>query len=111
MDTSLGGDTVPDCAAVDLLAAAPLVSATSLAAGLGMAVNNAAQLLEAFCAAGIAIEVTHRSKRRCSGWPVSRHCATSCDHRTGRSRGADGAAPPLVAEDAIALAGAAVGRR
>ena len=54
-------------AAVDLLAAAPLVSATSLAAGLGMAVKNAAALLDAFCAAGIAVEVTHRSKRRLFG--------------------------------------------
>ena len=54
-------------AAVDLLAAAPLVSATSLAAGLGMAVKNATLLLDDFCAAGIAIEVTHRSKRRLFG--------------------------------------------
>ena len=54
-------------AAVDILAAAPLVSASSLAAGLGMAVKNAAALLEAFCAAGLAVEVTHRSKRRLFG--------------------------------------------
>jgi hypothetical protein len=54
-------------AAVDILAAAPLVSATSLAAGLGMAVKNAAALLDAFCAAGITVEVTHRSKRRLFG--------------------------------------------
>ena len=54
-------------AAVDILAAAPLVSATSLAAWLGMAVKNAAALLDAFCAAGIAVEVTHRSKRRLFG--------------------------------------------
>ena len=54
-------------AAVDILAAAPLVSATSLAAGLGMAVKNAAGLLDDFCAAGIAVEVTHRSKRRLFG--------------------------------------------
>ncbi len=53
--------------AVDLLAAAPLVSATSLAAGLGMAVKNAAALLDDFQRAGIAIEVTHRSKRRLFG--------------------------------------------
>ena len=53
--------------AVDLLAATPLVSATSLAAGLGMAVKNAAALLDAFCAAGIAVEVTHRSARRLFG--------------------------------------------
>ena len=54
-------------AAVDILAAAPLVSATSLATGLGMAVNNASALLDAFCAAGIAVEVTHRLKRRLFG--------------------------------------------
>jgi hypothetical protein len=53
--------------AVDILAAAPLVSATSLAAGLGMAVKNAAALLADFCRAGIAVEVTHRSRRRLFG--------------------------------------------
>ena len=45
-------------AAIDLLAAAPLVSATSLATGLGMAVKNAAALLEQFQKAGIVVEVT-----------------------------------------------------
>ena len=54
-------------AAIDIMAAAPLVSATSLAAGLDMAVKNAAALLDAFCAAGIAVEVTHRAKRRLFG--------------------------------------------
>jgi hypothetical protein len=53
--------------AVDLLAAAPLVSATTLAAGLGMAVKNAAALLDDFRRNGITIEVTHRSKRRLFG--------------------------------------------
>jgi hypothetical protein len=53
--------------AVDILAAAPLVSATSLAAGLGMAVKNTAALLDDFHRAGIAVEVTHRSKRRLFG--------------------------------------------
>jgi hypothetical protein len=53
--------------AIDILAAAPLVSATSLAAGLGMAVKNAAALLDDFRWAGIAVEVTHRSKRRLFG--------------------------------------------
>ena len=53
--------------AIDLIAATPLVSATSLAAGLGMAVKNASALLAAFCAAGIAVEVTHRSARRLFG--------------------------------------------
>jgi hypothetical protein len=54
-------------AAIDVLAAAPLVSATSLGRALGMATQNAAQLLDRFCADGIAIEVTHRSKRRLYG--------------------------------------------
>lgn len=36
-------------------AAARLVSATSLAAGRGMAVKNATQLLDEFCAAGIPV--------------------------------------------------------
>jgi hypothetical protein len=51
-------------AAVDLLAAAPLLSATTLAHGLGMAIKNATALLEDFRAADIAVEVTHRSARR-----------------------------------------------
>jgi hypothetical protein len=53
--------------AIDILAAAPLVSATSLAAGLGMAVKNAAALLDGLRAAGTAVEVSHRSKRRLYG--------------------------------------------
>jgi hypothetical protein len=54
-------------AAVDILAAAPLVSATSLAAALGIATKNATRLLEGFVVLGIASEVTHRSKRRLYG--------------------------------------------
>jgi hypothetical protein len=54
-------------AAVDVLAAVPLVSATSLAAGLGMAVKNAIRLLDGLVAAGVAVEVTRRSKRRLFG--------------------------------------------
>ena len=54
-------------AAVDLLAAAPVISATSLARILGIAVKNAIRLLDELCAANIAIEVTHRSKRRLFG--------------------------------------------
>src|ERR1017187_982034 len=50
-----------------MLSAAPLISATSLATGLGMAVKNALELLTGFCADGITIEVTHRSKRRLFG--------------------------------------------
>jgi hypothetical protein len=53
--------------AVDILAAAPLLSATSLGMALGMATNNATRLLEGFVVLGIASEVTHRSKRRLYG--------------------------------------------
>ncbi|MGE4529437.1 MAG: hypothetical protein AB7D00_13815 [Rhodospirillaceae bacterium] len=53
--------------AVDLLAAAPLLSATTLACILGIAVKNAIRILDELRAAGTAIEVTHRSKRRLFG--------------------------------------------
>ena len=54
-------------AAVDILAAAPLLSATSLGQALGMATKNAGHLLEGFVVLGTAREVTHRSKRRLYG--------------------------------------------
>jgi hypothetical protein len=53
--------------AVDILAAAPLVSATSLGLALGMATKNATRLLEGFVVLGIVSEVTQRSKRRLYG--------------------------------------------
>jgi hypothetical protein len=53
-----------DARAVDVLAAAPVLSATTLARILGIALKNALRILDALVAAGIAIEVTHRSKRR-----------------------------------------------
>ena len=53
--------------AVDILAAAPLVSATSLGQALGMATNNATRLLNGFVVLGVATEVTHRAKRRLYG--------------------------------------------
>ena len=86
-------------AAVDILAATPLLSATSLAAGLGMAVKNATQLLDDFCAAGIAIEVTHRSKRRLFGLtglaPLRDVVRPPYRPEPGRGRGR----PPLMADD------------
>lgn len=54
-------------AAVDLLAATPVISATTLARILGIAVKNALRILDELCAAEIAIEVTHRSRRRLFG--------------------------------------------
>ena len=54
-------------AAIDMLAAAPLLSATSLAQILGIAINNATRLLDGFVRLGIVSEVTQRSKRRLYG--------------------------------------------
>jgi hypothetical protein len=82
-------------AAIDVLAAAPLVSATSLGQALGMAPQNAAALLDRFCADGIAIEVTHRSKRRLFGLaalaPLRDGVAPPRRREPGRGRGR----PPL----------------
>lgn len=53
--------------AVDVLAASPLLSATTLARALGMSVKCAGELLDRFVAEGIVIEVTHRAARRLFG--------------------------------------------
>lgn len=53
-----------DAAAVDVLAAAPVLSATTLARVVGIAVKNAIRILDALVKAEIAIEVTYRAKRR-----------------------------------------------
>lgn len=85
--------------AIDVLAAAPLVSATSLARALGMAVKNAAALLEGFRREGIAVEVSHRSKRRLYGLaalvPLRAGVAPPRRPEPGRGRGR----PPLPRED------------
>ena len=68
-----------------------------------MAVKNATLLLDDFCAAGIAIEVTHRSKRRLFGLtglaPLRDVVRPPYRPEPGRGRGR----PPLVAEDAITV--------
>jgi hypothetical protein len=78
-------------AAVDIMAAAPVVSATSLAGSLGIAVKNAAALLAVFVARDIAIEVTHRSKRRLYGLkhlaPLREEAAPPRRPMPGRGRG------------------------
>ena len=53
--------------AVDLLAATPVLSATTLARILGIAVKSAIRIFDTLVAAEIAVEVTHRSKRRLFG--------------------------------------------
>jgi hypothetical protein len=81
----------PAAAAVDIMASSPIVSATSLAASLGMAVKNAAALLDAFVERGIAIEVTHRAKRRLYGLkhlvPLREEAAPPRRPMPGRGRG------------------------
>lgn len=47
-----------------MLAGAPMLSATTLAGILGIAVANAIRILRALVADGIAVEVTHRAKWR-----------------------------------------------
>jgi hypothetical protein len=91
-------------AAVDILAAAPIVSATSLARDLDIAVKNAATLLDGFVTRGIAIEVTHRSKRRLFGLKhlaplraeaaLPRRVLRRRAHLAGPGSGADDADPP-----------------
>ena len=74
---------------------APVILASSLARGLDMAVPNAAALLDQFTAAGIAVEFTHRSKRRLwppfpreNDWPISSSPLPFPQRRSGQSNGA-----------------------
>ena len=64
-----------------------------------MAVNNAAALLDSFCAGGIAVEVTHRSKRRLFGLaglaPLRDGVAPPKRPMPGRGRGR----PPILPDD------------
>jgi hypothetical protein len=50
--------------AIDVLAAAPLLSATTLAKAIGMSIRSATDLLDEFVLDGLVVEVTHRAKRR-----------------------------------------------
>jgi hypothetical protein len=90
-------------AAVDVLAAVPVISATSLAAGLGMAVKNAIRLLDGLVDADIAVEVTHRSRRRLFGLkamaPLAEAVRPPYRPEPGRGRGRP---PNLTADDDIA---------
>ena len=91
-------------AAVDVLAAVPLISATSLAAGLGIAVKNAIRLLDGLVAAGVAVEVTHRSKRRLFGLkgmaPLAEAVRPPYRPEPGRGRGR----PPILTARTKSLA-------
>jgi len=54
-------------AAVDLLAALPLLSATSLARALDISIKSACAILDALVRDGVAVEVTGRAARRLFG--------------------------------------------
>jgi hypothetical protein len=55
--------------AIDVLAAAPLLSATTLAKAIGMSIRSATDLLDEFARDGLVVEVTHRAKRRLFALP------------------------------------------
>jgi hypothetical protein len=78
-------------AAVDLLAAAPLLSATTLARALGVSVKSACAILDGLVRGGVVIEVTGRSARRLFGLrglaPLAAAAAPPRRPEPGRGRG------------------------
>ena len=83
---------------MDILAAAPLISATLARRRPRHGGEERHALLDDFCAAGIAVEVTHRSKRRLFGLaglaPLRDEVRPPHRPEPGRGRGR----PPLVAD-------------
>ena len=77
--------------AVDVMAATPLISATTLAQAIDMSIKGASEMLERFVAAEIAVEVTHRSARRLFGLagmaPIRDAVAAPRRPMRGRGRG------------------------
>jgi hypothetical protein len=77
--------------AIDVMAATPLISASTLSGAIGMSIKNAGILLERFCADSVAIEVTHRSARRLFGLsglaPLREVVRPPRRHEAGRGRG------------------------
>ena len=53
--------------AIDVLAAALLLSATTLARAVGVSIRSATTMLDEFAQEGVVVEVTHRSSRRLFG--------------------------------------------
>ncbi|MDO9713109.1 hypothetical protein [Paracraurococcus lichenis] len=87
-------------AAVDLLAAVPLVSATTLAAALGMSVKAACAILDELVRLEVAVEVTHRHSRRLFGLaglaPLRQAAAPPRRPLPGRGRGRPREVPAAV---------------
>ena len=88
-------------AAVELLAAAPLLSAAGLAAALAVSVRTATALLDELTTLGVAVEVTRRRKRRLWGLaglaPLREATAAPRRPTPGRGRGR----PRCRAEEAV----------
>jgi hypothetical protein len=84
---------------VDVLAATPLISATTLAHTIGMSIKCATELLDRFVAEEIVVEVTHRSARRLFGLsgmaPVREVTTAPRRPESGRGRGR-----PVLADEA-----------
>ena len=89
-------------AAVDLLAAIPLVSATTLAAALAMSVKAACAILDELVRREVAVEVTHRHSRRLFGLaglaPLRQAAAPPRRPLPGRGRGRPRELPAVVEE-------------
>jgi hypothetical protein len=102
-------------AAIDLMAATPLISATTLARSVGISVKSAIALLDGFVRDGIAVEVTGRAARRLFGLKalgeeVRRVVRPPYRPEPGRGRGRppllptapeEATAPPLPALDPV----------
>jgi hypothetical protein len=87
-------------AAIDLMAATPLISATTLARAIDISNKSAIALLEGFVREGIVVEVTHRAARRlfglkALGQEVRRAVRPPYRPEAGRGRGQ----PPLISDE------------
>jgi hypothetical protein len=87
--------------AINVLAAAPLLSATTLARTTGLSIKSATVMLTGLVADDVAVEVTHRSARRLFGLagmaPVREVTIPPRRPEPGRGRGR----PPNEREDAL----------
>ena len=102
-------------AAVDLLAAVPLVSATTLAAALEMSVKAACAILDELVRLEVAVEVTHRHSRRLFGLaglaPLRQAAAPPRRPLPGRGRGRPREVPAVVEVPPEVLPPVAAARR
>lgn len=96
--------------AIDVLAATPLISATTLGRAIDMSVKSAGTLLDSLVADGIAVEVTHRAARRLFGMSAlaPMRDATPGPKRPqpgrGRGRPRDGVTIEMGVEDGLPTA-------